>query len=277
MPHTIYLGSGLVQARMRDLDKINNRLHEVKASDSKFAISLYRPTLSTIKSCMNYTIAELCVVLFVVAVFVNSAVLIVAGAAFTPDDSDADLPGLYQLFNDTIGSGTGTIFALSLLFSGISAGIVATMAGQMICEGAMNWRMSPFLRRIVTRTVSIIPAIIIAAAEGQQGLAAALNGCNVVLSIALIFLTFPLLWFTSRHKYMTVRTDDSQEPVGVVDGILTYNTEKALWNSGHYAEGTVSVANNWATTIVGFIIWFIIAAMNVATLTFLGLGIGGDD
>ncbi|PMD64019.1 natural resistance-associated macrophage protein [Hyaloscypha bicolor E] len=277
MPHTIYLGSGLVQARMRELDRIDGHLHEVKASDSKFAISLYRPTLSTIKACMSYTIAELCIVLFVVAVFVNSAVLIVAGAAFTPDASDADLPGLYQLFNDTIGNGTGTIFALSLLFSGVSAGIVATMAGQMICEGAMNWRMSPFLRRIVTRTVAIIPAMIIAAAEGQAGLAAALNGCNVVLSLALIFLTFPLIWFTSRHKYMTVRIDDSADPVGVVDGILSYNTERALWNEGHYSEGTISMANNWTTTIVGFVIWFIIAAMNVATLTFLGLGIGGGD
>jgi metal iron transporter len=277
MPHTIYLGSGLVQARMRELDRIDGHLHEVKASDSKFAISLYRPTLSTIKACMSYTIAELCIVLFIVAVFVNSAVLIVAGAAFTPEDSDADLPGLYQLFNDTIGNGTGTIFALSLLFSGVSAGIVATMAGQMICEGAMNWRMSPFLRRIVTRVVSIIPAMIIAAAEGQSGLAAALNGCNVVLSLALIFLTFPLIWFTSRHKYMTVRIDDSADPVGVVDGILTYNTERALWNEGHYSEGTISMANNWTTTIVGFVIWFIIAAMNVATLTFLGLGIDIED
>ncbi|KAH8802131.1 natural resistance-associated macrophage protein-domain-containing protein [Hyaloscypha sp. PMI_1271] len=276
MPHTIYLGSGLVQARMRELDRIDGHLHEVKASDSKFAISLYRPTLSTIKACMSYTIAELCIVLFIVAVFVNSAVLIVAGAAFTPEDSDADLPGLYQLFNDTIGNGTGTIFALSLLFSGVSAGIVATMAGQMICEGAMNWRMSPFLRRIVTRTVSIIPAMIIAAAEGQAGLAAALNGCNVVLSLALIFLTFPLIWFTSRHKYMTVRIDDSADPVGVVDGILTYNTERALWNEGHYSEGTISMANNWTTTIVGFVIWFVIAAMNVATLT-LGLGIDIED
>ncbi|PMD14517.1 natural resistance-associated macrophage protein [Hyaloscypha hepaticicola] len=258
MPHTIYLGSGLVQARMRDLDEMNGTLHEVKASDSKYAINLYRPTFSTIKACIKYTIAELCIILFVVAVFVNSAVLIVAGACFTSDESDADLPGLYHLFNDTIANGTGTIFALSLLFSGISAGIVATMAGQMICEGAMNWRVSPFLRRLLTRVISIIPAMIIAAAEGQKGLATALNGCNVVLSIALIFLTFPLIWFTSRNKYMMVRIDDSQDP-------------------GHHSDGTVSMANNWATTIMAWVIWLIIAAMNVALLTFLGLGIGGGD
>jgi metal iron transporter len=277
MPHTIYLGSGLVQARMRDIDRLHNRLHSVRASDSKYAIQLYRPTLSTIKSCMSYTIAELCITLFIIAIFVNSAVLIIAGAAFTdPSDSDADLPGLYAIFVNTIGQASGTVFALSLLFSGVSAGIVATMAGQMICEGAMNWRMSPFLRRFLTRTISIIPAIVIAGAEGQAGLAAALNGCNVVLSVALIFLTFPLLWFTSQNKYMRVRIDDNQEPVGAVDRILTYQTERAIWAAGGDVEGTVSLANNKATTIVGWIIWFIVAAMNVATLTFLGLGLGGD-
>lgn len=276
MPHTIYLGSGLVQPRMREIDRLHNRLHEVKASDSKYAIDLYKPTLSTIRFTMSYTIAELCITLFIVAIFVNSAVLIVAGAVFSEDASDADLPGLYQVFVDTIGLASGKIFAVSLLFSGVSAGIVCTMAGQMICEGAMNWRMNPFLRRFLTRCISIIPAMIIAAAEGQQGFAAALNGCNVVLSVALIFLTFPLLWFTSQNKYMRVRIDDTKEPVGVVDGILTYQTERAIWASGGDVEDTISLANNKATTTVGWIIWFIIAAMNVATLTFLGLGIGGD-
>lgn len=277
MPHTIYLGSGLVQPRMREIDELNNRLHHVRASDSKYAIELYKPTLSTIRSTMSYTIAELCITLFIVAVFVNSAVLIVAGATFAEDAGDADLPGLYDIFQDTIGGGSGTIFALSLLFSGISAGIVATMAGQMICEGAMNWRMSPFLRRFLTRCISIIPAMIIAASEGQAGFAAALNGCNVVLSVSLIFLTFPLLWFTSQNKYMRVRIDDTKEPVGVADGILTYQTERAIWASGGDVEDTISLANNMTTTIVGWVIWFIIAAMNVATLTFLGLGIASDD
>ncbi len=103
MPHTIYLGSGLVQPRMRDLDKLHNRLHEVRASESKFAMYLYRPTLSTIKSCLSYTIAELCITLFIVAIFINSAVLIVAGASFSSDASNADLPGLYRVFVDTLG------------------------------------------------------------------------------------------------------------------------------------------------------------------------------
>lgn len=130
MPHTIYLGSGLVQSRMRDFDHENDKYHEARSSDSKFAIMLYRPTLSAIKSCMSYTIAELCITLFTVAIFVNSAILIVAAASLSESAQDADLPGMYRLFVSTIGQGAGTIFALGLLFSGISAGIVATMAGQ---------------------------------------------------------------------------------------------------------------------------------------------------
>jgi metal iron transporter len=115
---------------MRQFDHQNNKYHEARASDSKFTIMLYRPTLSAIKSCMSYTIAELCITLFTVAIFVNSAILIVAGTSLSVAAQNADLPGMYRLFVNTIGQGAGTIFALGLLFSGISAGIVATMAGQ---------------------------------------------------------------------------------------------------------------------------------------------------
>jgi metal iron transporter len=258
---------------MRSFDQTNETYHESLSSDSKFAIQLYRPTLSAIKSCMSYSIAELCITLFLVAVFVNSAILIVAAARLT--GSSDDLHGLYDLFVGSIGQASGTIFAFALLFSGISAGIVATLAGQLICEGAFNWRMKPFLRRLLTRSIAIIPAVIIAAAEGQSGLAAALNGCNVVLSVALIFLTFPLILYTSRDKYMRVKVDDTADPYGVVEGVLDYDAEQTIRGSDGALEGTVSLANNWTTTIVSWFIWVVIAAMNVATLTFLGLGIGG--
>jgi metal iron transporter len=276
MPHTLYLGSGLVQARMRDFDKKNEKFHEARASDSEYAIMLYRPSLSAIKSCMAYSIAELCITLFVVAVFVNSAILIVAASSLSQEAGNADLFGIYDIFVSSISQASGTIYALGLLFSGVSAGIVATMAGQLVCEGAMNWRMSPFFRRLVTRSIAIVPGVVIAAAEGRDGLASALNGCNVVLSVALIFLTFPLVWYTSNKKYMRVRIEDGDEAVGVVDGILTHDTERATREAGLDAQGTVSLANNWATTIGAWIIWLIIAAMNVATLVFLGTGIANN-
>lgn len=276
MPHTLYLGSGLVQARMRDFDRQNDKLHEARASTSSYATLLYRPTLSAIKSCLSYSIAELCVTLFIIAIFVNSAILIVAAASLSEAADNADLYGMYRLFVSTISQASGTLFALGLLFSGVSAGIVATMAGQLVCEGAMNWRISPFLRRLVTRSVAIIPGIIIAGIKGRNGLAAALNGCNVVLSLALIFLTFPLVWYTARDRYMRVKLDDSEEPVGVIDGIFNYQTERAAAEAGQATAGTISLANNLATTVVALLIWLFIAGMNIATLVFLGMGIGDN-
>jgi metal iron transporter len=274
MPHTLYLGSGLVQARMRDFDRKNEKYHEARASKSEYSIVLYRPSLSAIKSCMAYSIAELCVTLFIVAVFVNSAILIVSASSLSQAAGNADLYGIYDIFVGSISQASGTIFALGLLFSGVSAGIVATMAGQLVCEGAMNWHMSPFFRRLVTRSLAIIPGVVIAAAEGRDGLAAALNGCNVVLSVALIFLTFPLVWYTSINKYMRVRLEDRDEAVGVVDGVLNRDTERAM--RGDDVAGTVSLANNWPTTIGAGLIWTIIVCMNVATLVFLGLGLGDN-
>jgi metal iron transporter len=160
------------------------------------------------------------------------------------------------------------MFALSLLFSGISAGIVATMAGQLIAEGAINWRIRPFYRRLLTRSIAIIPGIVVAAAEGRQGMAAALNGCNVVLSVALIFLTFPLIWYTSFSKYMMVETETELEASVVTVGDDVERTE--------IRPPSVSMANGRLTSVVGWLIWILITAMNVATLAFLGLGIGGD-
>lgn len=275
MPHALYLGSGLVQARMRDFDHAYLTYHSTLPSQNcKFAIPLYRPTLSAISSCMSWSIVELCITLFIVTVFVNAAILIVAASRFYSNSIEATLPGMYDLFVTTIGHASGTIFALSLLFSGLSSGIVATMAGQLVCEGALNWRIHPFLRRLLTRCIACIPALIIAASTGQGGLAAALNACNVVLSVALIFLTFPLIWYTSCHRYMRVDVDDGRERVGVVGGILSYDVARDLEAR---EEGTVSLANNWGTTVGAFFIWGVIFFLNVALLTLLALGMGGEE
>jgi len=145
-----------------------------------------------------------------------------------------------------------------------------------VCEGAMNWRVSPFLRRLLTRSVAIIPGIIIAGVKGRSGLAAALNGCNVVLSVALIFLSLPLVWYTCRDKYMRVKIDDSEDPIGVIDGIFNHDTERAAAEVGQTTMGTVSFVNNLATTVGAWLIWLFIAGMNIATLVFLGMGIGGN-
>lgn len=130
MPHTIYLGSGIVQPRMRKFDEDRGTYHEARAWNSESSAMLYRPTLSAIKSCMSYTLAELCITLFVVSVFINSAILIVAASSLPVSADSEDIPGIYHLFVNTLGQASGTVFALALLFSGVSAGIVTTMSGQ---------------------------------------------------------------------------------------------------------------------------------------------------
>lgn len=262
MPHTLYLGSGMAQARLRHFDVKHSLYREQITTPRPQGIKLYRPSLTAIKSCLNYSIAELCITLFIIAVFVNSSILIIAASSLDESAQDADLYGMYALFVQNISKAAGTMFALSLLFSGISAGIVATMAGQMIAEGAINWRIKPFYRRLLVRSIAIIPGIIVAAAAGRKGMAAALNGCNVVLSVSLIFLTFPLIWYTSLWRYMIVVKDENV--VCIQDVPSNY-------------VGVINLANGWAMTVAGGLIWLLIAAMNVATLTFLGLGVDGDD
>jgi metal iron transporter len=271
MPHALYVGSGIVQSRLRDFDVKNDYYHEPPTEDETSSISFYRPSLSAIRSCMKYSIAELCITLFIISIFVNSAILIVAAVSLSEDGAEADLFGMYNLFYTSISPAAATLFALGLLFSGTSAGIVATMAGQMVCEGAMNWRISPFLRRLVTRSISIVPSIIVAAAAGRRGLSAALNGANVALSVVLIFVTAPLVWYTSRDKYMMVRTavenrgDDA--PIGGLESDPGFERQDAA-----NEPEAISLANNWVTTSFGVLIWVVITFMNVATWVLLGMG-----
>ncbi|TVY31808.1 Manganese transporter [Lachnellula subtilissima] len=260
MPHTLYLGSSLVQVRLRDFD-IKNSSYSEATTPNFPTTKLYRPSLSAIRSCMNYSIAELCITLFLVAIFINSAILIIAVTSLSAASDDADLYSMYDLFVHTISQAAGTMFALALLFSGVTAGIVATMASQLVAEGAIDWRLRPFYRRLLTRSIAITPGIIIAAACGRSGMAAALNGCNVVLSISLIFLIFPLIWYTSFDKYMMVETE-AGESIVTVETLNSTDAERV-----EQRRQAVNLANSWPTLIVGWILWFLIAAMNVATLT----------
>ena len=193
------------------VNSILKRICTLENDSNSMASVMWRPSYRAIKATLGYTFAELCISVFIIAMFVNSAVLIVAAAAFPDSAGDADLFGMYALFQSSLSQSAATIFAIGLLFSGSSAGIVATMAGQIVMEGALNIRINPFVRRLVTRMIAIIPAMVIAAAVGQQGLGTALNACNVVLSVGLIFLIAPIVWYTSRPKYMTVMVSDQPQ------------------------------------------------------------------
>ncbi|KAF2137582.1 uncharacterized protein K452DRAFT_301779 [Aplosporella prunicola CBS 121167] len=284
MPHSLYLGSGIIQPRLREYDEnaaaenaANNATAPEPQSDadsdteSVNSLSKYRPSVQAIRSCMGYSIAETAISLFTFALFVNSAILIVAGAALygTPGADEADLFGIHDLLSKQIAPAAGTIFALALLLSGISAGIVCTIAGQMVSEGQLNWTVKPWVRRTVTRSISITPSIIIAGAVGRQGLTAALEGSQVALSVILPFVSAPLIYFTCRSKYMTIsavntRVGRAADPVAndVVTGA----------EAGVPGGETVNMKNNWITAAVAVVIWLIIVVMNVALLVLVGMG-----
>lgn len=116
MPHSLYLGSGVVQSRLRDFDTTTGNLtsrDSIEFDDTP----KYRPSIAAIRSCLSYSIVELAVSLFTFALFVNSAILIVAGASLssTPAAQNADLFSIHDLLSHTLAPAAGTIFALALL------------------------------------------------------------------------------------------------------------------------------------------------------------------
>ncbi|PYH45268.1 NRAMP family metal ion transporter [Aspergillus saccharolyticus JOP 1030-1] len=255
MPHSMFLGSGVVQSRLKEFDVTQGYVDPTVCLGSTGGEVEYRPSIHAIRGCMKYSIIELSLSLFTFALFVNSAILIVAGASLygTPGADNADLWGIYDLLSSSIAPAAGLIFGLALLLSGISAGIVCTMAGQMVSEGMLNWSIRPWLRRLITRSVSIIPSIIIAAAVGKDGLDKTLNASQVVLSVILPFVSAPLIYFTCRNRYMTVPND-------------------RVFESEESAAGGVKMKNNLFVTIIAVVVWLIIVVMNVALLVLLGLG-----
>lgn len=259
MPHSLYLGSGIVQARLQEFDRrVGNAPPEDTSTQSTTKV-FYKPSLAAIRACLRFSITEMASSLFTFALFVNSAILIVAGASLSSDSAaeSADLFGIHDLLAKTIAPAAGTVFALALLLSGTSAGIICTIAGQMLSEGALNWTIAPWIRRLLTRSISITPSIIIAGAVGKEGLSAALNGTQVALSVCLPFVSAPLIYFTCRNRYMKVGADADR-----------------LREGEDFDEETevVQMRNHWLLSIFAVLVWIVIVIMNVALLVLVGLG-----
>lgn len=275
MPHSLYLGSGIVQPRLRDYDAKHGLLppEENNTTDgSDEQKEQYTPSLDAIKYSYRISALELALALFTFALFVNSAILIVAGISLynNPDAPEADIFSIHRLLSTSISPGAGTVFALALLLSGVSAGVVCTITGQMVCEGALHWKLRPWLRRLVTRSISIIPSVVIAGAVGRSGLNDALNGSQVVLSVVLPFVTAPLIYFTCSKKHMRVSGDrvrlntggPDEQTQGLVDGAAAESS----------AADSVDMANSWYTKVFAVLLWIVITVLNVANLVLLGLG-----
>jgi manganese transport protein len=180
MPHNLYLHSSIVQTR-RYLDTVAS-----KAEAIRFA------TIDSSVALMS-------------ALFINAAILIVAAAVFhgTDYESVADIGDAYKLLSPLLGTtAAGVLFAVALLCSGQNATLTGTLAGQIVMEGFVNIRLRPWLRRLITRLVAIVPAVIVVILYGEKGTGALLVLSQVVLSLQLPFAVFPLVSFTSNRAKM---------------------------------------------------------------------------
>lgn len=276
MPHSLFLGSALVQPRLKEYDKKNGLYKESNnqdegasqnqaddqsrgrnkintLSDSKNLLNKYKPSISAIRYCLNYSYTELALSLFTIAVFVNSAILIVAGNSLfgKPEAEDADLLSIYELLSHYISPAAGLIFALSMLFSGQSAGIVCTMAGQIVSEGFLNWTIAPWKRRITTRILAIIPVLIVILILGREGISRVMNASQVVLSFILPAVVAPLIWFTCKKEHMTIKSVSEQ------------NENSALLGSSSDNQSIETFENGSFLRILSIITWIIITFLNM--------------
>ena len=180
MPHNLYLHSSIVQTRNYEQNSAG------KAEAMKFAT-------------LDSTVA------LMFALFINAAILIVAAATFHSrgQNNVAEIQDAYQLLSPMLGVPIASVlFAFALLASGQNSTLTGTLAGQIVMEGFLNLRLRPWLRRLITRLVAIVPAVICAALYGTHGTAKLLLLSQVILSLQLSFAVIPLVLFTGDRQKM---------------------------------------------------------------------------
>ncbi|KDR85892.1 hypothetical protein GALMADRAFT_235029 [Galerina marginata CBS 339.88] len=217
------------------------------------------------------------------AVMINSLILMLAAAVFyygegrSDADSAASLFDAYDLIRDIVGQPAATLFAIALLCAGQSSSIIATVAGQAVSEGFLHWRTSPVVRRVVTRLLAIIPSMAVAVSIGRPGIDTLLVASQVVLSIVLPFVTFPLLYCTASKAIMSVRKtvvppSPTLSPLSRTSTAVTL-TERTPGGVEVAEEGEiVDYSNNKFAIGVGMAIWLVIVAANMYVIVDLGLG-----
>src|SRR5690348_5931861 len=180
MPHNLYLHSSIVQTR-KYLDNVASKSEAVRFATLDSSIALMS------------------------ALFINAAILVMAAAAFhgTGHQDVADIGDAYQLLSPLMGTKAASVlFAVALLCSGQNATLTGTLAGQIVMEGFINVRLRPWLRRLITRLIAIVPAIIVVVLYGERGSGQLIILSQVILSLQLPFAVFPLVMFTSDREKM---------------------------------------------------------------------------
>jgi len=180
MPHNLYLHSSIVQTR--DFGEgVEGKREAIKFATLDSTLALFG------------------------AFFINAAILILAASTFFRQGMSgvAEIQDAYQLLTPILGTSAASIlFAVALLASGQNATLTGTLAGQIVMEGFLNIRLKPWVRRLITRLIAIIPAVIVTAMYGESGTAKLLVLSQVILSFQLSFAVFPLIQFVSERRKM---------------------------------------------------------------------------
>jgi manganese transport protein len=180
MPHNLYLHSSLVQSRNYARTSEGKR-EAVRMANIDSGVAL------------------------MLALFVNAAILAVAAAVFNRSGhfEVAAIQDAYKLLSPLVGAaGASTLFAVALLASGQNSSITGTMAGQVVMEGFINLKITPWLRRMITRGIAIVPTILVVAFMGERGTEQLLLISQVILSLQLSFAVIPLVIFTGDRRKM---------------------------------------------------------------------------
>lgn len=192
MPHNLYLHSALVQSRklQKDTPSIRRAIH-----------------FNTIDSVVALSIAffvNAAILVLAANVFFGKATVMVSGGHLIEFSPDSDwIRVAYLTLAPLLGTGmASTLFAVALLAAGQSSTITGTLAGQVVMEGFMHWRIRPWVRRLITRTLAIVPAAFIIGLRGDASVTDLLTLSQVVLALQLPFAMLPLLQFTSSAKHM---------------------------------------------------------------------------
>lgn len=266
-----------------------------------------------IRAHLKHGIVDIVASLLGVAVPINAAILVVAASVFFVDGKGSMIPaGLfdaYDLIVQHVGHAAGVIFALALLSSGQSSSITATLAGQVVSEGFIEWRVSPFLRRLITRLLGLVPSMVVAIAVGRPGINMLLVASQVALSIVLPFVAFPLIWLTSSRSVMRVKSGrrgdaerqraptpdalaaagvprDGAEPppddrlsvreIQAVDAIVAEEKTDVVLvetaSASSEVDDYIDFSNGWLLTTVASLIFVIVLAANLYVIVMLGLG-----
>jgi manganese transport protein len=209
MPHNLYLHSSIVQTRDFPSDTSGKReALRYAIFDSTLALSF--------------------------ALFINAAILVLGAAAFHTRGlhNVAEIADAYKLLTPVLGASlASTLFACALLASGQNSTLTGTLAGQIVMEGFLNLRLRPWLRRLITRTLAIVPAVLVIGIYGEGRVTSLLIFSQVVLSFQLPFAVIPLVRFTSDKGKMGTFSNSRFTTVlawGVALAILAFNAE-LLW------------------------------------------------